>query len=280
MRYKIENFIRGAMSHILLWMVSIVCLFPLVWMLSTSFKRMDEVNTSVLTFWPKEFRFDNYVTVIREAHFGQYFMNSVFYTSLTVLGVLTFASMAAFVFSKFKFPGDRLFFYLFIGSMMIPIPGAFIPLFILLIKLNLVNTRLGLILPYINSGLAFAIYLFKGFFDEIPNELLEAAELDGCTKWKVYRMIMIPLAKPILATVSIFTAMAIWNEYLLALVIMISRPVLFPLQVGIMKFQGVHITDYPHLMAGMGLATIPILVIYLLLQRFMIKGVTAGAIKG
>lgn len=280
MQYKIEQWIRGVASHILLWLVSAVCLFPLAWMLATSFKRLDEVSTSVATFWPKEFQFQNYVIALQEAEFGKYFLNSVLYTSLTVLGVLLFASMAAFVFSKSVFPGSKSFFYLFIASMMIPIPGAFIPLYVLLIKLDLVNTPVGLILPYINSGLAFAIYLFKGFFDEIPNELLEAAELDGCSKWKVYRMIMVPLAKPILATVSIFTAMSIWNEYLLALVIVGGQKALYPLQVGIMKFQGVHLTNYPLLMAALVIATLPILVIYLLLQRFMIKGITAGAVKG
>lgn len=280
MRYKIENFIIGAASHTLLWVTSAACIFPLIWMLSTSLKRLDEVSTSVLNFWPEKMQFENYVIALREAQFAQYFQNSLIYTSLTVLGVLLFASMAAFVFSKSKFPGSNFFFYLFIGSMMIPIPGAFIPLYVLLIKLDLVNTRIGLILPYINSGLAFAIYLFKGFFDEVPNELIEAAEIDGCSKWKVYRMIMLPLAKPILATVTIFTAMAIWNEYLLALVIVGGQKVLYPLQVGIMKFQGVNLTNYPLLMAGLVIATIPILAVYLVLQKFMLKGVMAGAVKG
>jgi len=162
---------------------------------------------------------------------------------------------------------------------MIPIPGAFVALYILLVKLNLVNTRLGYILPQINIGLSLAIYLLKTFFDEIPKEIEDSAMVDGCSTIGIWWHIALPLAKPAIAVIAIFNALAVWNEYILAMIILQDKAKM-PLQRGLMIFQGAHFTEYPLLMSGITLTVIPIVVVYLFMQRYIIEGITAGAVKG
>ncbi len=278
LKINIEDITRQTVFHAFLLLVAASCLFPLIWMLSTSLKSQSEVflNMSLI---PHSFKWDNYIIAWNQAKFGVYFFNSLLYTSIAVTGILLFASLAAYAFARFKFPGRNIFFYLFLASMMIPIPGAFIPLYILLIKLHLVDTRLGLIIPYINAGLPLAIFILKGFFEGIPQDLEDAARIDGCSKLGIYWRIMLPLAKPALSTVAIISSLTIWNEYLLALIV-IRKEQLLPIQVGLWSFQGQHITNYPLLMAGLTIATLPLIVIYLVMQKNIIKGITAGALKG
>ncbi len=264
--------------HVILIFWTFVSVFPLMWMFASSLKGKNEVFTNI-SLIPQAWNFMNYATAWKVGSFGVYFFNSLFYTIVTLGLVLFFASMAAYVFARFRFAGRNLFYLLFVGSLMIPIPGAFIPLYVLLIKLGLADTRLGLILPYTNAGLALGIFILKTFFEDIPKEIEEAAVIDGCNKFDLYWKIFLPLSKPAIATVSIFTVLAVWNEFLLALIIINNRD-LMPIQRGIMVFQGEHLTDYSLLMAGLTIATIPLLVIYFFLSKYIIKGITAGAVKG
>lgn len=266
------------LTHIVLIFWTLVSIFPLLWMFGASLKEQNEVFSN-LSLIPHAWKFMNYVTAWNVGSFGVYFFNSVFYTAITLLFSLFLSSMAAFVFSRYRFLGRNLLYFMFIGALMIPIPGAFIPLYVLLIKLGLADTRLGLILPYTNAALALAIFILKTFFDNIPKEMEEAAVIDGCNRFDLYWRVFLPLAKPAIATVSIFTVLSVWNEFLLALIIVNNR-MLMPIQRGIMVFQGEHLTDYPLLMAGLTIATVPLLIIYFFLSKYIIKGITAGAIKG
>lgn len=265
-------------AHIVLIFWSVVSIFPLLWMVMASLKEQDEVFSN-LSLIPKAWEFANYVSAWNVGNFGVYFFNSVLYTAVTLGFALFLATMAAYVFARFRFIGKNFLFFLFIGALMIPIPGAFIPLYVLLIKLGLADTRLGLILPYTNGALALAIFILKTFFENIPKEVEEAAVIDGCNKFDMYIRIFLPLAKPAIATVSIFTVLSVWNEFILALIIINNRN-LMPIQRGIMVFQGEHLTNYPLLMAGLTIATIPLLVIYVFLSKHILKGITAGAVKG
>jgi len=264
--------------HMVLIFWTLVSIFPLVWMFASSLKEQNEVFSNI-SIIPHAWKFINYVTAWKVGSFGIYFFNSVFYTAVTLIFALFLASMAAYVFARYKFLGRNVLYFMFIGSLMIPIPGAFIPLYILLIKMGLADTRLGLILPYTNAALALAIFILKTFFENIPKEIEEAAVIDGCNKFDLYWRIFLPLAKPAMATVSIFTVLAVWNEFLLALIVINNRA-LMPIQRGIMVFQGEHLTDYPLLMAGLTIATIPLLIIYFFLSKYILKGITAGAVKG
>ncbi len=263
-------------STLILWAFASV--FPLLWMFASSLKDKNEVFSNI-SLIPQAWKFANYITAWEVGSFGIYFFNSILYAAITLGLVLFLASMAAYAFARFKFVGHNLLYLLFIGSLMIPIPGAFIPLYILLIKLGLADTRLGLILPYTNAGLALAIFILKTFFENVPKEIEEAAIIDGCNKFNLYWRIFLPLSTPAIATVAIFTILAVWNEFLLALIIINNRA-LMPIQRGLMVFQGEHLTDYALLMAGLTIATIPLLIIYFFLSKYIIKGLTAGAVKG
>jgi raffinose/stachyose/melibiose transport system permease protein len=275
---KVKRMTVSFFSHIFLVIVSLSCLFPLWWAFASSLKTQETVFND-LSLFPAAPHWENYYFAWVKADFSQYFVNSLFYTVTVVIGVILIASMAAYAFSRLEFPGRNVLFVILISTMMIPIPGSFIALYVLLNKLHLVDTRLGYILPQINGGLALGIFLLKTFFDDLPKELEDSARIDGCGRFRVYWHIALPLARPALAVLAIFNILAVWNEYLLAMLVL-SNKNLMPLQRGLMVFQGAHITQYPLLMAGIVITVLPVLIVYLMLQKHIIKGITAGAVKG
>ena len=276
--YKTKKTAINLLIHLFLLTVATTCLFPLIWMVSSSLKSQDVIfkDTSLL---PKVFHFENYYRAWIEGGFGRYFLNSIFYTVAVVIGIIIVSSMAAYAFSRFRFPGRNVMFVMFMAAMMIPIPGSFVALYVLLNKLHLRNTSFGYILCMINVGLSTSIFLLKTFFDKMPKELEDAARIDGCSKFGMWFHVALPLSKPVLAVVVVFNALNVWNEYILALIIFDSRP-LMPLQVALTTFQGEFVTNYPLLMAGLTITALPIIIVYLLMQKYIVKGVTQGAVVG
>ena len=276
--YKTKRVTINAAIHLFLISVAATCLFPLLWMISSSLKTQETVFKD-MSLLPKQFHFENYYHAWIQGGFGRYFLNSIFYTVAVVLGIIIVSSLAAYAFSRFKFPGKNLLFFAFLAAMMIPVPGSFVPLYVLLNKLHLRDTALGYILCMINVGLSMSIFLLKTFFDKMPQELEDAARIDGCSKLGIWWHVALPLAKPVLAVVVVFNALNVWNEYILALIIFDSRH-LMPLQVALTTFQGEFITQYPLLMAGLTIAALPIILVYIAMQKYIIKGVTQGAVVG
>lgn len=276
--YKIENIIGWIRDHFFLILVSLSCIFPLVWMFSSALKTQTTVFSDMSLF-PGHPHWENFYLAWTKGGFGIYFFNSIFYTLSVVIGVVLIASLAAYAFARLEFPGKNIFFYLFLATLMIPLPGAFIALYVLLMKLHLVNTRLGYILIQINGGLALGIFLLKTFFERMPRDLEDAARIDGCGKFGIYWRVALPLAKPAIAVVVIFNALTVWNEYLLAMLLLSSKS-LMPLQRGLMVFQGAHVTQYPLLMAGITITVVPIVLMYIVMQKYIITGITAGAVTG
>jgi len=276
--YKSKKVILNTLIHLFLLTVVVSCLFPLIWMIGSSLKTQQTIfkDTSLI---PKQMHWENYYLAWKQGGFGKYFLNSLFYTVSVVFGIVIVSSLAAYAFSRFNFFGKNLIFYMFMAAMMIPIPGSFVPLYVLLNKLHLRNTQLGYILCMINVGLSTSIFLLKTFFDKTPKELEDAARIDGCSKWGIWWHVALPLAKPVLAVVVVFNALNVWNEYVLALIIFDNRN-LMPLQVALTTFQGEFITQYPLLMAGLTITAIPIILVYLLMQKYIVKGVTQGALVG
>ncbi len=275
--YRLRRWASLVLAHGICLTVAVGCVFPLLWMISSSLKTQSTIFSD-MGLWVSDPQWKNYYLAWTKGHFGQYFFNSLLYTAMVVGGVILIASLAAYAFSRLKFPGKNIIFILLISTMMIPIPGSFIALYVLLVKLDLVNTRLGYILPQINGGLALGIFLLKTFFDKMPQDLEDAARIDGCNKFQVYWHVAMPLAKPAVAVLAVFNALAVWNEYLLAMLVLSDRT-LMPLQRGLMVFQGSHITEYPLLMAGIAISIVPIVVLYFLMQRHIVAGITAGAVK-
>ena len=277
-KHRIERVFKNTLIHILLISVAVTCVFPLLWMVGSALKTQQAVFSD-MSIIPRHPVWSNFYSAWTKGGFGIYFLNSVVYTVTVVFGIVIISSLAAFAFSRLRFPGKNFIFYIFLAAMMIPLPGSFVPLYVLMTKLHLVNTRIGYILCMINVGLSFSIYLLKTFFDKMPTALEDAARIDGCSKLGIWWNVALPLAKPAIAVIIIFNSLNVWNEYILATLIFSSKS-LMPLQRGLMIFQGTHITEYPLLMAGMTITVLPIILVYLFMQKHIIKGITAGAIVG
>ena len=259
-------------------------------MFSSSLKTQATVFSD-MSLIPQNPQWSNYYVAWTKGGFGRYFFNSLLYTVVVVLGIVFITSMAAYGISRLRIPGKNIIFYIFLAAMMIPIPGVFVALYVLLNKLGFLNPntgfdfldnaimRLGYILPLINSGLSLGIYILKTFFDKMPGDLEDSARIDGCSKFGIYWHIALPLAKPAIAVIVIFNTLNVWNEYLLAMLVLTGKNIM-PLTRALMVFQGTHITEYPLLMSGMSITVIPIIIIYLFLQKHIIAGITAGAVKG
>jgi ABC-type glycerol-3-phosphate transport system permease component len=240
---------------------------------------------------PSSINFGNYVQAWTEGHFGLYLFNSIIYTVTVVFGIVLISSWAAYAFSRLQFPGRNFFYGVFILAMMIPLPGSFVPLTVLMTKIGFINApqpwvrQMGYILCMINVGLSLSIVLLKTFFDQMPQELEDAARVDGCNKMGVWRHVALPLAWPAIAVIVIFNALNVWNEYVLAMLLLNDIPgksTIMPLQRGVMVFANAHNVEYPLLMAGLTIAAVPIIIVYLFTQKYIIKGLAAGAgaIKG
>jgi len=271
--HKMRKMTNSTLIHLFLILVSVSCLFPLLWMVGSSLKTQATVFSD-MSIIPRQMHFENFIRAWVDGGFGRYFLNSLFYTIAVVMGIVFISSLAAFAFSRLRFPGKNAFFIMFLAAMMIPLPGSFVPLYVLMVKLNLVNTRLGYVLCLINVGLSFSIFLLKTFLDKMPKELEDAARIDGCNRLGIYRHVALPFVKPALAVVVIFSALNVWNEYVLALIIFNSKN-LMPLQRALMVFRGEFLTNYPLLMAGLTIAALPIIIVYLFMQKYIVKGVTS-----
>jgi len=276
--YRLKKIVESFFIHALLISVAVTCVFPLLWTLSSSLKTQETVFSS-MNLIPFNPQWENFRVAWTEGQFGVYFMNSVFYTIAIVGGIVVISSLAAFAFSKLKFWGSQAFYLVFLSTMMIPVPASFVAMFVLVNKLHLMNTRAGYILPLVNSGLALGIFLLKTFFDKTPGELEDSARIDGCSKLGIYLHIAMPLAKPAIAVVVIFNTLMAWNEFFWANLVFNDFK-LMPLQRGLMGFHGPHFTDYPLLMAAIVITVVPVIVVYLIMQKSIIKGIATGALKG
>lgn len=277
-QYVFKRIANSIFTHTFLMIVTATCVFPLFWMIRCALMDQQTVFTDK-SLIPAELHFNNFYLAWVEGEFGMYFLNSILYTGSVVFGIVVISSLAAFAFSRLKFPGKNFFFYVFVAAMMIPLPGSFVPLTVLMTKLGLVNTRIGYILCMTNVGLSLSILLLKTFFDKMPPDLEDAARIDGCSKLGIWLHVGLPLARPAIAVIVIFNSLNVWNEYILATLLLSDRA-LMPLQRGLMVFQGAHSVDYPLLMAGLTIAVIPIILVYLVMQKHIIKGLSSGAVVG
>ena len=277
-KYVLWGMTKSTLIHIFLMSVALTCLFPIFWMVRCAFMTNETIFVDQAPI-PRHLVFSNFAAAWTQGNFAVYFFNSVIYTVCVVGGIVLISSLAAFSFSRLKFPGKNIIFYMFVAAMMIPLPGSFVALFVMMNKLHLVNTRFGYILCMINVGLSMSILLLKTFFDRMPRDLEDAARIDGCSKIGIWWNVALPLARPAIAVIVIFNSLNVWNEYILAF-LLLGNSNLMPLQRGLMVFQGANSTDYPVLMAGLTMAAVPIIMIYLLMQKHIVKGLSSGAVVG
>jgi raffinose/stachyose/melibiose transport system permease protein len=263
---------------LVLLLASGLCLFPLWATFIGGFKSTGDLRTNAFGL-PKEWITDNYVSIATGARFWQMLGNSAFIAFVTVALTLLVSSMAAFVLAHLHFGGKKwISNYLALG-LTFPFATAVLPVFIRVRDLGLLDSYWGVILPQVAFNLGFAVVLLQGFFSELPNELFEAAFVDGCSYTRMFWQITLPLSRPILATMGVLALIGSWNEYLLPLV-MINSETLYPWPLGIMQYQGQYGTDWGKVLAFVSLTLTPALIFYLMAQKHIIAGLTAGAVKG
>jgi multiple sugar transport system permease protein len=245
-------------------------------MVLTSFKGLQEIFAYPPTWWPKEPTTENYTDAFQAAPFGRFYLNSLFVAVTVTLGQLVTCSMAAYAFARMQFRGRDLLFYLFLGTMMVPAHVTMIPSFMILHWLGLIDSYGALILPGLAS--AFGTFLLRQFFLTLPKELEEAAFIDGCGRFRVLWQIILPLARPALATLAVFTFMGVFNDFLWALIVVNSQE-LYTVQLGLAIFRDRYSTEWGPLMAGSVAATLPILVLFFVAQKHFIEGIALSGLK-
>ncbi len=272
---------KRAIGNLVVWLVILivtaVILVPLLWAVGISLKSYAEVIKDVSNPFPKVPKFENYVNVFKTIPFFSYFLNTVWVTVACCAGTLLTSSMAAYAFARLKFPGRDVLFLVYLATLMVPRQVTLIPNFVLFRMAGLIDTRLSLILTGIFT--AYGTFLLRQFFLSIPRELEEAAIIDGYGYWARFSKIIIPLAKPALTTLLIITLLAIWNEYLYALVF-INSETKRTLTLGLAIMRGDFDVQWNLVMAATILAIVPLLTVYVFLQRFFVEGIALSGIKG
>lgn len=268
-----------AFCYVTLLILAVVVLYPFITLIFGSLKSEGEFFANPVGF-PRTWQWHNYVDAWQQAHIGEFTINSAIVAAGTVILTLFCAGTASYALSRFSFPGNRIIYLAFIILLTLPVQVYIIPLYVVVVKARLADNLLGLILCYAAGSLPLSVFLFKTYFDAIPAELLDAARLDGCGDWLTFTRVVLPLSRPIIATVSIFTFVQAWNEFFLAL-IFIHNPDRQTLPLGLQTFfVNQFQTQFPELFATLIISIAPIVIVYLLLQRQFIAGLTAGAVKG
>jgi raffinose/stachyose/melibiose transport system permease protein len=270
--------IRQLPIQILLATAAIIWVFPFIWMISSSFKTNREFLSAGLGLWPTQFRSDNYVRAWEVANFSQYFQNSVMVTITTVAIVVVISALTGYALARVDFPGKRPLIVLYAATLFIPKGYTIIPIYQLIRELGLLNTIPGLILAETGAAPVLFALLFMAHFSSVPKELDEASELDGATFGQTFLYVMVPLAMPMVATTVVLQFMWTWNSFFTPLVLTLNNPDLRTLTVGMYAFVGEYNTDWTGLTAAALISIVPILILFLLLQRYFIAGLT-GSVK-
>ena len=266
-------------KYLLLIFVTLVQLYPLYWLFTFSLKNNNEIFVQNPMGLPSPFRWENYTFVFENANIGIYLKNSVVVTFGSILLSTILATMASFAIARLKWRFSSKALVLFLSGMMIPLHAVLVPLLILLTRTRLHSTYWALILPYTAFALPMAIYVFTGFFRTIPRELEESACIDGMNLYQIFTYIMLPLIRPAIATVSIFTYLACWNELMFAISFM-SGDTNNTITAGVLNMAGRYATHWGRIGAGLAVATLPTLAIYVVLSKQIQKSFTTGALKG
>lgn len=267
---------RKIILTVIMIALAILSILPFLWMLSASFKPTADVFKFPVEWIPKRFTFDNYVTVWK-ANFNTYFFNSTKVSVVTVVGEVITSSLAGYAFAKMKFKGKEIVFLLYIATLIFPSEMLLVPRFVLYRLMGLYNSLWALMLPGIFT--AFGTFLFRQFFETIPDELIEAAKLDGCSHFKTYLRVVLPLSLPVISTLVIFSFVGSWNNYENALVFL-SDKTQFTLPLGLLQFQSDEQTNYGAIMAASVISLLPIFIVFLGLQKYFVEGISTAGMKG
>jgi len=277
--HRLKGQLKGLVLHLILGLGGLVMLIPFIWMVSTSLKSLDQVFTFPPVWIPNPIMWHNYIEAFTSVPFATWFINSLKIATAITIGQLITCSLAGFTFARMRFPGREALFLVYLATMMIPAHVTIIPIFVTMNRLNLVDSPWALILPGLTS--AWGTFLFRQFFLSLPSELEDAAKIDGCSFWRIYRQISLPLAKPVLATLGIFTFMGSWNDFLGPLIFLQSKDQK-TLTVGLLQFKAEFqgLGQWHIMMAGTVISLLPILIAFVVGQKYFVRGIALTGIKG
>ena len=264
------------LAYAAMLLFALIQIFPFLWLINFSLKGTAQIFTESSLTLPNPVIWNNYQEAWFKGNVAKYFMNSVLVSAVSVGGILLIAGMMAYAITRLTWKWKKGTFNLLMLGMMIPIHATLIPLFIVLKKMHLLSTHMGIILPYIATGLPLAVFIYSNFIRSIPFEMESAAAIDGCSVTKMYFKIILPILKPATATIAIFSFMSIWNEFIMASTFLQNQS-LNTLPVGLMAFKGQYLTDWGPLGAAIVIASIPILLFYLIFSEQVEKSFAAGA---
>jgi multiple sugar transport system permease protein len=268
---------RKALAYLALTLLAVLALVPFIWMLSTSLKNLDEVFLFPPKWIPSKLQFRNYTSLWHDFPMSTWIFNSLKVTLSVTIGVLITSSMAAYAFARINFPGRNLLFYMYLGALMIPGWVMLVPNFVLMRHLGWIDTHWALIIPAI--GQPFGTFLLRQFFLTIPKELEEAARVDGAGHFQIFTQIILPLSMPALATLFVFQFLAIWNEFLWPLIVL-NSPEKFTVPLGLAFLNTAHSTDWTRLMAGSMILLVPVILLFVVAQRYYVRGIALTGLKG
>jgi N-acetylglucosamine transport system permease protein len=268
-----------ATSHVLLSIWSIIVIVPFLWVVLSSFKTSKEILASPFSL-PAHWRFDNYLHAWTDAGIRQFFLNTLIVVGVALVLVMTLGSMCAYVLARFKFPGARFIYYLMLAGLTFPIFLAIVPLFFVLKNLGLINTLPGLIMVYVAFALPFTVFFLYAFFKTLPDDVYEAALIDGAGEWRAFFRIMLPMARPGMAAVAIFNFLGLWNQFLLP-VALNTDPSRYVLTQGMADFasQAGYAVDFGALFAAVVITVVPVLIVYVIFQRQLEGSVSRGTFR-
>lgn len=280
----IRKFLEKLSIHSILIFVSLLSIFPFIWLISTSLKGLDEnIFAYPPVLMPQQFTWDNYLGVWDKVNFMGYFINSMIVAGLTVFLNLLLSSLAAYPLARMNFRGKKVVFFAILATIMVPFQAIMLPVYLITIKLHLLDSvnnvmgYIGLVMPFAVS--AFGIFLMRQAFLTVPKEMEEAAIVDGCNVFQVFFKVVLPMVKPTLAVLAIFTFIGSWGEFLWPSIVL-TKDAMYTLPVGVNNLQGMFSSNWRFIAAGSILSTIPILIFFLALQKYFISGENDGAVKG
>lgn len=274
-----RKLIERVLIYAVLIGVAIIVVLPLVWMLSTSFKPKSQWFTREIEWIPRTFTWENYTRIFSNPStpIGRWFLNSIILGTITTVLTLIVDALAAYAYARLEFPGRKLLFGLLLSTLFLPGVMFLVPNFITVFRLGLLNTFPGVFLPALAG--VFGVFFLRQFFESIPKDLEEAAQIDGANTFQIFWRVVLPLSKPALATLAVITFLASWNDFLWPLLILRDRA-LQTLPPGLRTLQGAYTSEYGQMMAGATIAAIPVLLLYLLMQRYIVESVASTGVKG
>ena len=277
----IKKLTGKALIHTILIITSLLSIFPFIWLTSTSLKGLNEdIFAYPPHLIPLDFTWANYIDVWGRVNFMGYFWNSVIVAALTVILNLVLSSLAAYPLARMNFKGKKIVFFSILATIMIPFQAIMLPVYIITLKLHLIDSvkgYIGLVMPFAVS--AFGIFLMRQAFLKVPKEVEEAAIVDGCNVFQMFTRVVIPMVKPTLAVLAVFTFIGSWGEFLWPS-IMLTKDAMYTLPVGINNLQGMFSSNWRFIAAGSIISTVPIIIFFLMMQRYFISGENDGAVKG